>query len=49
LFVNEIIVEPCVSENNSHGGGSGVSRKRKRTNGGEKARAPASVNWDLIN
>ncbi|GAU29449.1 hypothetical protein TSUD_227140 [Trifolium subterraneum] len=45
-FVNEIIIEPCVPENNNNrgsGGGGGVSRKRNRTNGGGgKARAPVS-------
>jgi hypothetical protein len=46
-FVNEIIIEPCVSESKSRGGGGGgsaggVSRKRNRTNGGGKTKAPAS-------
>ncbi|CAL5187400.1 unnamed protein product [Lathyrus oleraceus] len=45
-FVNEIIIEPCLSENNGRGRGSGgggvVPRKRNRTSSGGKTRAPAT-------
>ncbi|CAK8578124.1 unnamed protein product [Lathyrus sativus] len=45
-FVNEIVIEPCQSENNCPGrdsdGGDVVPRKRNRTSTGGKTRPPAT-------